>query len=159
MKDLIFGVCVLSVLSGLGCAAESAGPEQPPAEEARVSPTTCEPLMGVYRVTYARKSGDCAELPVQLAKFKGDTTLSALSTQCQGTIRTSDDGCERTEDGDCDIVDVTGVPTGAAQLSSIFKQTSEVRIEGSTTINLQTLDGVTTCSASYALIGDKVGDP
>ena len=147
------------MLSGLGCAAESAAPELPPAEEGRINPTTCELLSGVYRVTYARKSGDCAELPVQLANFKDDTTLSALSTQCKGTIETSDNGCERTEDGDCDVVDATGVPTGAAHLSSIFKQTSEIRLEGSTTISLQTLAGVTTCSASYALIGDKVRDP
>jgi hypothetical protein len=155
----MYGVCVLSVLSASGCAAESAEPELPPAEDARIYPTTCEPLMGIYRVTYARKNGDCAELPVQLAKFKDNTTISALSAQCKGTIETSANGCDRTEDGDCAIVDVTGVPTGSAHLSSIFKQTSEIRLEGSTTISLQTLDGVTTCSASYALIGDQVRDP
>lgn len=152
----MYGVCVLGALCSPSCAAESAEPERPPAEQARIYPTMCEPLLGVYRVTYARKSGDCADLPVQLAKFKDGTTMSALSSSCNGTVETSDNGCDRTEDGDCDIVDDSGVSTGAAHLSSIFKQTSEIRIEGSTTISLETLDGVPSCSASYALIGDKI---
>jgi hypothetical protein len=152
------GVCVLGVLGSLGCAAESIEPEEVPVPaETHIEPVMCEPLRGVYRVTYARKNGDCADLPMQLAKFKDDATMSALSSKCIGVVATSDDFCDRSEEGDCDVIDGAGVSIGTAHLSSMFTQTSEVRIEGSTTISLQTLEGAA-CSASYALIGDKVHD-
>lgn len=157
MKALMCGVCLLGVLASVGCAAESGDGEPPPIAETRIEPTSCEPLRGVYRVTYARKNGDCADLPVQLAKFQDDTTMSALSSKCTGEVDTSEDGCDRVEDGDCDVTDDSGLSIGSAHLSSMFSQTSEIRIEGSTTISLRTNDGFV-CTASYALIGDKIRD-
>lgn len=157
MKALMCGVCLLGVLESAGCAADSGGEEARPIAETHIEPTMCEPLRGIYRVTYARKSGDCADLPVQLAKFHDDTTMSALSSKCDGSVDTSEDGCDRAEDGDCDVTDDSDTSIGTAHLSSMFTQTSEIRIEGSTTISLHTSDGFT-CMASYALIGDKIRD-
>jgi hypothetical protein len=150
----MYAVCLLSVLGSFACAAEEGAPEAP-AELVIVAPTECTPLDGAYRVVYAKRSGDCADLPEQLAQFSDRSSTSALNDDCQATVTTSEDDCDREEDAVCPIVGDDHAPIGTANLTTAFTQTSASRIEGMATIELTTTAG-TGCSATYALIGSKV---
>lgn len=155
MKVLTCGLCLLGALTGSGCVNDRPAPELQGPSELVIGPQSCAPLQGVYRITYAKRNGDCADLPAQLAKFQDDTTMSALSSACEGTVQTSDDACDREEDGVCAVLDSAGIRIGDAHLNAVFTQTSEIRIEGSATISLTTFAGAA-CTANYALIGDKI---
>jgi hypothetical protein len=150
----MYVVCLLSVLGSFACAAKEDVPEAPP-ELLIVAPTECTPLDGTYRIVYAKRSGDCADLPEQLAQFDDRSSTSALSDDCQATVTTSEDDCDREEDAMCPIVSEDHSPIGSANLITAFTQTSAIRIEGMATIELSTTAG-TGCSATYALIGSKV---
>lgn len=153
----MYVVSLLSVLGSFACAGDHA--EEPDGQddpaEVVIEPYDCAPLAGVYRILYAKRSGDCADLPEQLAYFTDRSSTSALSPDCQATVTTSDDDCDREEDALCPIAAEDGATLGSANLVTAFSQTSASRIEGMATIELSTEAG-RTCSATYALIGNKV---
>jgi len=151
----MYVVCVLSVSGGFACAAGENGSEPPPEPaEVVIEPYACTPLAGTYRVVYARRSGDCADLPEQLAFFDGRESISALSDDCEATVSTSEDDCDREEDAVCQVLSENGGTIGTATLVTAFTQTSAVRIEGMATIAVDT--AAADCTATYALIGSKV---
>ena len=152
----MYVVCLLSVSGNLACAEGENAPDAPgePAEVV-LEPFECTPLAGVYRVVYAKRTGDCADLPEQLAHFDDRASSSALSDDCQATVTTSEDDCDREEDAVCPVLTAEGASIGSAKLFTAFTQTSAIRIEGMATIELST-DAGTGCSATYALIGSKV---
>lgn len=157
VKTWMYVVCVLGVMKSLACAGDrEAQPEAPddPAEIV-IEPYDCTPLAGVYRIVYAKHSGDCADLPEQLAYFNDRPSTSALNDDCQATVTTSEDDCDREEDAVCPITAEDGAMLGSANLITAFSQTSASRIEGTATIELST-DAGKTCSATYALIGNKI---
>ena len=148
----MYVVCLLSVTGSFACASDSNTPDAPsdPAE-VMLGPFECTPLVGTYRVVYAKRSGDCADLQEQLAHFSDRPSTSALSDDCQGTVTTSEDDCDREEDSVCSIIsEQDGSFLGTAKLVTAFTQTSEMRIEGMATIELDS------CSATYSLIGSKI---
>jgi hypothetical protein len=148
----MYGLCLLGVMTSLSCAANASSSEQPPAtSESQIDNSVCEPLTGSYRIAYAKERGDCAELPEQVAYFALDGDTSALSSQCQGTIETSENGCERTEDCSSPVADASGAIEGEAHMVALFSQVGAGRAEGTVTITLQTTLGVS-CSATYALL-------
>lgn len=149
--------CVLSVLASEGCAVGESSPDPSDPSEVVLAPYECAPFEGVYRVVYAKRRGDCADLPEQLAHFDGREHASALNGSCEATITTSDDDCDREEHAKCPVLSDTGAAIGSATLVTAFTQTSEIRIEGSATIELRTIAG-TGCTANYALIGSKVSE-
>jgi hypothetical protein len=157
VKFLSCGVCVLSVMA-LGCAADSGSvPEPMPTEpeESQIEYSGCEPLSGVYRVSYAKQSGDCADLPEQLARFTDRSNSSALAPSCIGSITNSEDACDREEDATCPVTDDYGASVGQARLTTTFTQASATKLEGTATIALTTLGGPG-CTATYAVSGTKI---
>lgn len=157
MKFLSCGVCVLSVMA-LGCATDSGSmPEETPTEPdtSLIELPGCQPLSGVYRVSYAKQSGDCDDLPEQLARFTDRSNSSALSPNCIGSITTSEDACDREEDATCPVNDDHGMSVGQARLTTTFTQASDTQLEGTATIELITFSG-TGCAATYAVSGTKI---
>ena len=154
----MYVVSLLSVSGTFACAGEENAAEPPPEPaEAVLDPYTCEPLEGVYRVVYAKRSGDCTDLPEQLAYFDGRAESSALNGNCEASVATSEDDCDREEDAVCPVVSDTGAALGSATLVTAFTQTSAIRIEGMATVELTTNAGGG-CTATYALIGSKVSE-
>jgi hypothetical protein len=154
MKTSMCARYLLSVLLGSGCASESE-PTLPPTAEVMLAPFTCTGISGVYRVSFVRTTGDCAELPEQLARFTPGANTSALSKDCVGSVETSSDLCDREEETTCAVRDNTGASVGSANLIAVYSQASESRIEGMTTISLVTV-GETACTATYSFFGVRV---
>lgn len=155
MKTWMYVVSLLSATGSFACAGDDNG-EEPPLDPAEVmlEPYACGPFEGSYRVIYAKRSGDCADLPEQLAHFDDRGRSSALSDDCEASVAISEDGCSREEDSVCPVLSNDGAAIGSATLLTAFTQTSAVRIEGMATIQLTT-DAGTGCSATYALIGSR----
>ena len=159
---LMYGVCLLSVM-GSGCSTyDTPGgePETEPDPDPEIAKSVidapaCDPFSGVYRISYAKQSGDCADLPDQLARFSEGSNTSVLSKKCSGAIEMSEDGCDRTEDTTCPVEDDQGVTIGQASLTTTLTQASASKLEGTATINLTRLDG-DGCTASYAVSGTKI---
>jgi hypothetical protein len=157
---LIGGVCLLSVW-GSGCStydAPGGDPETEPDPEIAksvIDAPACDPFSGVYRVSYAKQTGDCADLPEQLARFSEDSNTSVLSKKCSGSIETSADSCDRTEDTTCPVEDDQGATIGQASLTTTLTQASASELEGTATIHLTRLDG-DGCTATYAVSGTKI---
>jgi hypothetical protein len=146
------GAHLLGVLAW-SCAADSAAPEEP--AKSMIELPACTPLAGVYRVSYSKRTGDCADLPEQLAQFADRTNASALSPSCISAVETSVDGCDRQEDGICPVNDDTGTSIGQARLATMLSSSDDTHLEGTASISLTTFDG-TGCTATYAVSGVKI---
>jgi hypothetical protein len=154
----MYVVCLLSATESFACAGDDNAAEPPPEPaEVVLEPYECGPFEGSYRVLYAKRSGDCADLPEQLAHFDDRGRSSALSDDCEASVAVSEDGCSREEDSVCPVLSNDGAAIGSATLLTAFTQTSAVRIEGMAKIELTT-DAGKGCSAIYSLIGSKVVD-
>jgi hypothetical protein len=157
---LMYGVCLLGVL-GSSCSTYDTPGGEPEAEldpevaKSVIDAPTCDAFAGVYRINYAKQSGDCADLPEQLARFSEDSNTSVLSKKCIGSIQTSDDNCDRTEDTTCPVENEQGATIGQANLTTTLSQASGSELEGTATITVTQLDG-TGCTASYAVSGTKL---
>ena len=153
----MYVVCLLSVFGSFACAAEepTVEPLPPPTSEVVLEWYECGPFEGTYRVVYAKRSGDCADLPEQLAHFDGRPQSSALNGNCEATVATSVDDCSRQEDSVCPVLSDDGAAIGSATLVTEFTQTSAARIEGKAEIELTT-DAGGGCSAVYSLIGTRI---
>jgi hypothetical protein len=130
-------------------------PEAPETADLVLDAPDCAPLEGMYRISYAKKNGDCADLPEQLARFTDRPSSSALSSKCEGSVEISEDQCDREEDAVCPVSDDTGATIGQASLVTTFSQSAERHIEGMATLRLSTDAGIG-CTATYYLIGEKV---
>jgi hypothetical protein len=128
---------------------------EPEVAKSVIDAPACDPFAGVYRINYAKQTGDCAELPEQLARFSEDSTSSVLSKKCIGTIQVSEDSCDRQEDTTCPVEDDAGASTGQASLKTTLTQASATTLEGTATIQLTTFNG-TGCTATYAVSGTKI---
>lgn len=153
----MYSLRLLTMVAALGCAGTVEEPEEPeePKELVLNAPPECAPLAGQYRVVYAKRRGDCADLPEQIASFSDRAHTSALNGSCEAEVSSSEDDCQREEDAVCPIVGTDGTLLGSASLITAFSQTSAVRVEGMATIEINPLVGAG-CTATYALIGSKV---
>ena len=157
---LMCGVCLLSVM-GASCSTydtpggEPEGEPDPEIAKSVIDAPVCDPFSGVYRVSYSKLSGDCADLPEQLARFSEGSSTSVLSKKCSGSIETSEDSCDRTEDTTCPIEDDRGATIGQANLTTMLSQASASQLEGTATIDITQLDG-SGCTGTYAVSGTKI---
>lgn len=154
------GVCLLSVI-GSGCSTydtpggEPEAPLDPEIAKSVIDAPVCDAFAGVYRISYVKQDGDCADLPEQLARFTEDSNTSVLSKKCIGTVETSEDSCDRTEDTTCPVEDDQKAVIGQASLTTTLSQVNSTQLEGTATIKIAQLDG-TGCTSTYAVSGTKI---
>jgi hypothetical protein len=138
-----------------GCASAAEAPDDPETAEVMLDVPECVEYEGAYRISYAMRSGDCAELPDQLATFDTGSSGSSLADHCEVAVVTSYDGCDREEDSSCRVLDASGVQIGAARLLAKFTQPGKDRIEGTTDIEVSLNNGQG-CTGKYSFVGSKV---